>query len=60
MPSAQNPIVSTSDAPGQPYDATSDATVAGWAPVDRNSGPANASGEASGDFETGPSPWKQT
>lgn len=60
MASASGPVTSTPDVPGQPYDATSDATIAGWVPVDRNSGPANAQGQASGDFESGPSPWKQT
>lgn len=58
MASAPSPITSTPDVPGQPYDATAEGAVAGWADVD--SGPANAQGQVSGDFESGPSPWKQT
>ncbi len=58
MPAAPNPVVSTSDVPGQPWDATSSATVAGWVAVDKNSGPANASGQATGDFESGDG-WQQ-
>jgi hypothetical protein len=60
MADAPSPVTSAPGVPGQPYDATSDATIAGWSTVDRNSGPANAQGQASGDFDSGPSPWKQT
>jgi len=58
MASTPSPVTSAPDVPGQPYDATSDATISGWGTVD--SGPANAQGQASGDFENGPAPWKQT
>jgi hypothetical protein len=60
MPAAPDPIVSTSNAPGQPYDATSEGPVAGWDSVDANSGPSDMSGHVTGDFESGPGPWKQT
>lgn len=60
MASAPSPVTSTPDVPGQPYDATSSNTIAGWSSVDANSGPCNQSGQASGDFENGPAPWKQT
>jgi hypothetical protein len=59
MASAPSPITSPPSVPGQPYNSTSDATVCGWVSVDRNSGPANASGQASGDFESGDG-WTQT
>lgn len=60
MASAPSPITSTPDVPGQPYDATSGDTIAGWKSVDANSGPADRSGNVTGDFENGPGPWKQT
>lgn len=59
MASAPDPITSPPDVPGQPYDATYEGTVSGWVSVDPNSGPANAQGQATGDFESG-SGWKQT
>jgi hypothetical protein len=43
----------------EPYDAASDATVAGWVKLDSN-GPADMSGEAHGDWPDGPGPWRQT
>jgi hypothetical protein len=60
MPSAPEPITAAPEVPGQPWDATSSAPVAGWNSVDGNSGPANMSGSVSGDFDSGPGPWKQT
>lgn len=54
------PITSTPEVPGQPYDATADGNTGKWKSVDGNSGPANMSGQVSGDFEDGPGPWKQT
>ena len=59
MASAPDPITSPPDVPGQPWDATSTQTVAGWVSVDKNSGPANMSGGVSGDFESGDG-WSQT
>jgi hypothetical protein len=59
MPSAPSPVTSTPDVPGQPYDATSSASIGKWKSVDANSGPANASGKAAGDFESS-GKWKQT
>lgn len=59
MASAPDPITSPPDVPGQPWDATNSSTVAGWVSVDGNSGPANMSGSASGDFESGDG-WQQT
>jgi len=44
----------------EPYDACSDATIAGWVKLD-SSGPADmATGEAHGDWPDGPGPWRQT
>jgi hypothetical protein len=60
MPAAPDPITSTPPVPGQPYDATSEASIGKWASVDPKSGPAGASGQSAGDFENGPGPWKQT
>ena len=60
MPSAPNPITSPPEVPGQPWDATSDAPVGKWVSVDSCSGPADMQGNATGDFEGGPGPWKQT
>lgn len=60
MPDSPPKVTSAPGVPGQPWDATSDATVAGWKSLDANSGPANQSGNATGDFEDGPAPWKQT
>jgi hypothetical protein len=60
MATAPSPITSPPDVPGQPYDATSEGPVGKWQSVDPQSGPADMSGKASGDFENGPGPWKQT
>jgi hypothetical protein len=60
MATAPDPITSTPDVPGQPYDATAHGTVSRWASVDGNSGPADMAGNATGEFESGPGPWKQT
>jgi len=61
MPTSPEKVTSAPVVPGQPWDASSDATIAGWKSVDSNSGPASMStGQASGDFEDGPAPWKQT
>lgn len=56
--------------PGNPinteagYDATDarqdDSSASAWKKVDHCSGPANARGDASGPFDDGPGPWKQT
>jgi hypothetical protein len=60
MPRVSGPITSTPEVPGQPWDATSSATVAGWKSVDSGSGPASmTTGEATGDFESD-SGWSQT
>jgi hypothetical protein len=58
MPAAPDPITSTPDKPGQPYDATSEASLGKWTTVE--AGPANSSGKASGEWEGGPGGWKQT
>lgn len=60
MAQAPNPITSPPDVPGQPYDATNEGPIGQWVSVDPNSGPADSSGHATGDFENGPGPWKQT
>jgi hypothetical protein len=61
MPSTPAEVTSAPVVPGQPWDATSDAPVGKWVSVDGNSGPASMeSGAATGDFEDGPGPWKQT
>lgn len=57
MPSAPDPITSTPDQPGQPYDATSEASLGKWKTVP---GPANSSGEASSEWEGGSGGWSQT
>jgi len=59
MPDSPERVTSAPAVPGQPWDATDSSTVAGWVSVDDNSGPANMSGQASGDFESG-SGWQQT
>ena len=48
MADAPDPIVSAPSKPGQPYDASSMDTVAGWDKPDV------------GGFPDGPGPWKQT
>lgn len=60
MADAPRPVTSPPTVPGQPYDATAEGPVAGWADLE-NSGPANAQGIAtSSDFEDGPGVWRQT
>lgn len=61
MASVPSPVSGTPEVPGQPWDATSESSIAGWASVDAASGPASMStGQSAGDFEDGPSPWRQT
>ena len=61
MPRVPSEVTSTPEVPGQPWDATSSATVAGWKSVDANSGPASfESGAATGDFASGEAGWEQT
>ena len=61
MATAPDPITSTPGVPGQPYDATSKDIISRWATVEAGSGPADwKTGQATGDFEDGPGPWKQT
>ncbi len=61
MPDAPSPISSAPNVPGQPWDATSDATVGKWKPVDAESGPAGPDGSVNGEFPNdGASEWKQT
>jgi hypothetical protein len=60
MPRVPDPITSPPEVPGQPYDATSGATIGKWQSVDANSGPAGMNGQVTGDFDDGPGPWKQT
>jgi hypothetical protein len=61
MPTAPDPITSTPDVPGQPYDATSEAPIGKWKSVDPESGPASfESGAATGDFPSGEGGWTQT
>lgn len=59
MPRTPAGISGTPDVPGQPYDATSSATIGKWKPVDSGSGPANMQGQATGEFESDGT-WKQT
>jgi hypothetical protein len=59
VPSAPGPITSPPDVPGQPYDATSSATIGKWKSVNMNSGPCDMQGNASGDFESADG-WSQT
>lgn len=61
MPRVPSGVTSTPEVAGQPWDATSSATVAGWKSVDAESGPASfESGSATGDFESGEAGWSQT
>lgn len=61
MAKAPDPITAPPNTSFQPYDATSEAPIGKWQSVDPNSGPASiTTGEATGDFENGPGPWKQT
>jgi hypothetical protein len=60
MANAPSPITSPPSVPPAPYDATSSETIGKWASVDKNSGPCDMAGNATGDFEDGPGPWKQT
>ena len=59
MPAAPEPVTSAPAFPYQPWDATGDNSAGKWKSVDANSGPANMSGNATGDFESGDG-WSQT
>lgn len=59
MPDTSGHVQGTPSLPYQPYDATSEGTVAGWKSVDPNSGPCDMNGNTTGDFDSG-SGWKQT
>lgn len=59
MAQAPDPITSPPPTAAQPYDATSDANVGKWVSVNPKSGPADSSGNATGEFP-GDGPWKQT
>jgi hypothetical protein len=62
MASAPSPVTSPPDVPGQPYDAADDGPLGKWVSVNPQSGPCDLSGEgnATGSFESGPGPWRQT
>lgn len=61
MAQAPSPVTSPPAVPDQPYDATSSAPCGKWLSVDEGSGPADwRTGNATGDFDNGPGPWKQT
>jgi hypothetical protein len=60
MAKAPDPVTAPPDTSSQPYDATSEAPIGKWRSVDPESGPCDMAGSASGDFENGPGPWKQT
>jgi hypothetical protein len=60
MPAAPPPVTGTPDHLGQPYDATSGDTIGPWVSVNPKSGPADSDGNATGPFDDGPGPWKQT
>lgn len=59
MATAPDPITSPPSVPGQPYDATAEGPVAGWADLPEG-GACNMSGHTTSDFESGPGPWRQT
>jgi hypothetical protein len=54
--------ITSSGASGPPdWNSTDSApVVSGWKAVDAESGPADRSGHATGDFENGPGRWQQT
>jgi hypothetical protein len=61
MANAPSPITAPPSVPPAPYDATSGEAIGKWQSVDKDSGPADwKTGSATGDFEDGPGPWKQT
>jgi hypothetical protein len=60
VPTAPDPITSPPPVPGQPYDATSEGSIGKWQSVDPKSGPCDMHGNATGDWENGPGPWRQT
>jgi hypothetical protein len=60
MPRVPDPVTSPPEVPGQPYDATAGNAIGKWQSVNVNSGPADMSGHATGDWPDGPGPWKQT
>lgn len=57
MATAPDPIASSPDVPGQPYDATDTGPVGPWVKV--TSGPADMSGHVAGDWPDS-APWRQT
>ena len=59
MADAPDPIASSPDQPGQPYDATSDAALGPWVKVSVNM-PGGSEGLWRGEMPDGPSPWVQT
>lgn len=59
MPDTNPPVQGTPKLSYQPWDATGEETVAGWAAVDKNSGPCDMNGNATGEFESGDG-WSQT
>jgi hypothetical protein len=68
MPDAPSPITSPPRVDGQPWDATSTASVAGWDCVDQVAGEVGFDGSQNGDHFAGADrnatgnsgPWKQT
>lgn len=60
MPDAPAPIESSPNVPPQPYDATEDGDIGKWKSVNPLGGPADMQGHSTGDFDSGPGPWKQT
>lgn len=60
MPDAPAPIESSPDESSQPYDATDDGAIGKWVSVNPLGGPCDMKGHATGDFDGGPGPWKQT
>jgi len=60
MPTSNYPVDSTKPMPWQPYDAGAANDLGKWKSVDENSGPADETGHATGNFEDGPAPWRQT
>ena len=59
MPRTPAGITSDPEVPGQPWDATSDATVGKWVSVNPKGGPCDMNGNATGDFPSGDG-WSQT
>ena len=59
MPTSPSEVTSAPALAWQPWNATGDNPTGKWQTVDGNSGPANMSGNATGDFESGDG-WSQT